>query len=432
MSETYLWFAGIDWATQQHAVCVVAADGERVKDFDVDHSGAGLEQLVEYLTELCGGRPDRVAVGIEVSRGAVVETLLERGFHMFGINPKQLDRFRDRHTMAGAKSDRLDAFVLGDSLRSDRKLFRRLEMEDPTQVELREFTRTARDLQEDLARLSGQLRDLLLRCFPALLSVCPGADESWLWSLLKQAPTPAQAAQLSRRTVTKLLHDHRIRRITPDELLATLAAKPVFVAPGVGEAVSARLQLLLPRLRLVSEQRREVDRHLSHLLEKLAQPTEEESPGQKREHRDAEILLSLPGVGNLVAATMLAEAAKPLADRDYDTLRALGGQAPVARQTGLQGKHPKGRRRHPIPVVRRQACNPHLREALFHCSRVAAIHDPRAKAHYARLREAGHSHGRALRGVGDRLLRIFVGMLKSGTLYNDGQTPSGVPATQAA
>lgn len=407
MSDSYRLFVGIDWATQKHAVCVVGADGKRVKEVEIEHSGAGLEKLVELLRELSQAQPETVAVSIEVTRGAVVETLLERGFHVYALNPKQLDRFRDRHTMAGSKDDRLDAFVLGDSLRTDLGLFRRLEMDDPVTVELRECSRTAEDLQADFVRLTNQLRDLLLRYFPALLTLCSGADEAWLWKLLELAPTPSRAAKLTRRTLAKLLHDHRIRRMTPDELHAALAAQAVFVAPGVAEAVSGRAQLLLPRIRVVSEQQRRVDQRLEHILEKLSAPAAEEPPGQKREHRDAEILLSLPGVGNRVAATMLAEAATPLADRDYDTLRALSGQAPVSRQSGKRAQ-----------VVRRQACNPHLREAVFHWSRVATMHDPQAKAHYRRLREAGHEHGRALRGVGDRLLRILTGMLKSGTLFD--------------
>src|SRR5882724_3762547 len=101
--------------------------GERV----VDHDGASLAQLVSWLWGLSAGQPQRVAVAIEVPRGAIVEGLIERGFHVFAMNPKQLARFRDRHTMSGAKDDRRDAFVLADSVRTDQPSFRRLQLDEP-------------------------------------------------------------------------------------------------------------------------------------------------------------------------------------------------------------------------------------------------------------------------------------------------------------
>ena len=111
----YEWFVGIDWGSQQHQVCVLDRDRRRVGERVVDHDGASLARLADWLWTLSAGQPQRVAVAIEVPRGAIVEGLLERGFHVFAINPKQLDRFRDRHSVAGAKDDRRDAFVLADS-----------------------------------------------------------------------------------------------------------------------------------------------------------------------------------------------------------------------------------------------------------------------------------------------------------------------------
>ena len=72
-----------------------------------------------------------MAIGIEVPHGTLVEELLERGFTVFSINPKQLNRFRDRHFPAGAKDDKRDAFVLADSLRTDQHCFRAVSLGDP-------------------------------------------------------------------------------------------------------------------------------------------------------------------------------------------------------------------------------------------------------------------------------------------------------------
>ena len=111
----YAWCVGIDWGSQQHQVCVLDRDRRRVGERPVDHDGASLARLAAWLWSMSAGQPQRVAVAIEVPRGAIVEGLVERGFHVFAINPKQLDRFRDCHSVAGAKDERRDACVLADS-----------------------------------------------------------------------------------------------------------------------------------------------------------------------------------------------------------------------------------------------------------------------------------------------------------------------------
>jgi transposase len=118
-----------------------------------------------------GGRPERVGVAIEIPRGALVEALVERGIHVYAINPKQRDRFRDRHTVAGAKDDRRDAIVLAASFRTDQPAFRRVHLEDPVIIELREYSRMDDDLRDELIRLTNRLREQLHRIFPQMLEL---------------------------------------------------------------------------------------------------------------------------------------------------------------------------------------------------------------------------------------------------------------------
>lgn len=393
----YELYVGIDWATEQHQVCLVDPAGRRREERQVPHSGAGLTGLVDYLTSLVAD-PAAIAVAIEVPRGALVDILLERGCHVFALNPKQLDRFRDRHTVAGAKDDRRDAFVLGDALRTDRPAFRRLAIETPEVIQLRELARVHGELVEDAGRLTNRLREQLWRFYPQALRLCPAADQPWLWAVLQAAPTPTDAQRLSRRALAALLARYRLRRLTADDVLAALRAPSLAVAPGTVDAAREHVALLLPRLALVHDQRARCERRLDALLAAAGRDDREE-------HRDVTILRSLPGVGRLVAATMLAEASRPLATRDYQTLRAHAGVAPVTRQSG------KGRQ-----VLMRRSCNARLRHAVFHWARNSIRLDARAGAHYRRLRER-HGHARALRGVADRLLRVLVAMLTSRTLY---------------
>jgi len=145
----YQWFVGIDWGSQRHQVCVLDGERRRVGERAIDHDGASLAQLADWLWSVSTGQPQRVAVAIEVPRGAIVEGLLERGFHVFAMNPKQLDRFRDRHSVAGAKDDRRDAFVLADAVRTDQPSLRRLHLDAPQLLRLRELSRAEETLLED-------------------------------------------------------------------------------------------------------------------------------------------------------------------------------------------------------------------------------------------------------------------------------------------
>ena len=126
----YEWFVGIDGGSRPHQVCVLDRDRRRVGERVVDHDGASLARLADWLWTLSVGQPQRVAVAIEVPRGVIVEGLLDRGFHLLAMNPKQLDRFRDRHSAAGAQEDRRDALVLADALRTDPPSFRRVHLGD--------------------------------------------------------------------------------------------------------------------------------------------------------------------------------------------------------------------------------------------------------------------------------------------------------------
>ena len=405
VERDYRIYVGIDWATQAHQACVLDSAGQILAERSFAHAGNAIAAFAQWLNELAGGHPEQVAIAIEVPRGAVVETLVERGFHVFAINPKQLDRFRDRYTVAGAKDDRRDAFVLGDSLRTDQHCFRRVRLDDPLVIQLRELSRVDEDLMREGNQLTNRLRELLHRFYAQTLPLCPAADEPWLWALLELAPSPSVGRRLRPQRVQRLLREHRIRRLRAEEVVAALRAPALSVAPGVVEAATEHIALLLPRLRLVHTLRQRCGARIEALLDDLQAAQDEDE--EQGEHRDVEILRSLPGVGRVVAATVLAEASGALAERDYHGLRALAGIAPITKQSG---KH--------RTVLMRHACNGRLRNALYHWARVAAMCDPPSKTYYAALRQRGHTHGRALRSIADRLLRILIAMLNSGTLFD--------------
>ena len=146
MAETFEWFLGIDWGSEAHELCLLDAHGRVCGTRTVAHTALAVHDAVQWVREQTGTAPAAIAVGLEMPRGVLVDTVIEVGFSVFAVNPKQLDRFRDRFTAAGAKDDQRDARVLADALRTDRRAFRRVRPDDPLIIQLREVTRLREDL----------------------------------------------------------------------------------------------------------------------------------------------------------------------------------------------------------------------------------------------------------------------------------------------
>src|SRR3954447_16210661 len=210
------------------------------------------------------------------------------------------------------------------------------------------------------------------------------------------APTPAKAARLRAAMLARLLRPHRIRKLDAQAALGILRQPAITVGAGVTEAAVLHLRSLVARLRLANK------------LDELGTALSETDPAaQDRGPGDATILRSLPGVGPVTLATLLTEAAGPLARRDYAALRTLSGVAPVTKRSGKS-----------CIVVMRYAAQVRLRNAVFHGARVAVLNDRRCRGRYEALRARGHSYGRALRGVGDRLLGVACVLLRRGMLFD--------------
>src|SRR3954449_7942438 len=401
--ETRRWFAGIDWGSAKHQACLLDGAGKVVGERAFAHGGAGLGALCDWLVSMAGdpgsvaggrevpaglgglcdwlvsmaGDPGSVAVALEVPHGPVVDALLDRGFAVYAINPKQLDRLRDRISVAGAKDDRRDARVAAARLRTDPHLFRRVLAGDPSVIELREWSRLAEELQRERARLGHRVRQQLWRYYPQLLALSDDLTAEWVLALWSMGPTPAQAARLREATLARLLRQHRIRKLDAPAVLAILRQPAIPVAPGVTEAAVLHLRSLVARLRLANQEFRQAERKLEELCTALSetQPTAQDSgPG------DATILRSLPGVGPVTLATRLTEATGPLARRDYPALRTLSGVAPVTKRSGKS-----------CIVVMRYAAQVRLRNAVFQWARIAVQIDRTCRGRYEALRARGHS-----------------------------------------
>lgn len=162
------------------------------------------------------------------------------------------------------------------------------------------------------------------------------------------------------------------------------------LAPGAAEAACEHVLLLLPQVKLLEEQLRQVGNRIKNLLTAMT----EANAGTSMPPCDAKLILSIPGVGPAVAAALLTEASRPIRERDYESLRCYAGTAPVTKQSGKRRV-----------VGMRQACSPRLRNAVFYWATSSLCCDSRSRRQYDALRAAGHLHARALRGFGRQTAR---------------------------
>ena len=390
---------GVDLGNDKHAVCVLDPLRRVVKSCIVEND---LRLLDVIATAIGDASPASVHIGLEDRNNVVVDALLAGGFAVFTANPKQVDRFRDRETVAGAKDDRRDASVLANALATDEALFQRVAVLSEAEVAMRSLTATLVELDDDHRRVSNRLRAVVLRFFPALLALCEGADQAWFWALLLRLGDAEAAASVRKVTIASLLKAHRKRAVSADDVIAAIKARHLPTGPGVKETCRQHVATLVSQLTVVATQRTRTTKARDALLAELEKPRTDGSVS------DAAILRSMPGIGSKTLAVLFSDCLPLLVAGNLKQLRGMSGVAPVTKQSG------KGRR-----VTMRWACNARVRGALFHVATTASRQDNQFKAKYASQIEKGHSHARALRSVADAQLHVLVAMFKSRTTYQD-------------
>lgn len=309
--------AGVDWASEEHAVCVVDEGGLRVLERTVAHDERGLAELCHALRALGVER-----VALERPDGLVV--VLDAGLAVVAIHPNQVKAARERYTVAGGKSDRFDAFVLAELCRTDMHHLRVLEPDSDETKALRALTRTRKDLVEARVALANQLRDTLERFWPDAAGVFSEVDSPIALCFLERYPSPADARGLGPKRLASFLARHAYcGRRSPEELLERLRSAPRGNALELEQdARRAAVVGLVACLRPLVEQIAELTRQIS---------------GAVRSHPDGELFLSLfrdPKTA-ICPATLLAEIGDRRERYPSDAaLAADAGMCPVAVESG--------------------------------------------------------------------------------------------------
>jgi transposase len=385
-------FAGIDWASQEHAVCVNDADGRIVEGRRYRHDERGLRALCNRLIEL-----GVLLVAVERPDGLLIERLLDAGLHVIAIHPNQVAAMRPRFSNAGGKSDGFDSFVLAELARTDSHRFRMLVPDSDATKALRALTRAREDLVKTRVALANELRAQLECFWPGAAAIFAEIDSPIALAFLKRYPAPADARGLGQQRLERFLaRNHYCGRRPVGELLTRLRD----AADGRAATLEteARRQIVLG---LVAA--------LEPLVAQIAQLTSE-IRSALHDHADGAIFCSLfrdPKTA-ICPATILAEMGdcRPR----YPTKAALagdGGQAPVAVESG------KSKR-----ARFRWACDHRLRDAMATLADTSRHTNPWATDIYNRARARGCTHQHAIRILGRAWTGVIWRMWHDHTTYN--------------
>jgi transposase len=394
-------YCGIDWAEDHHDIAVVDRDGRLLARRRISDDAAGLAQLPGLLAEHGDTPEDPVPVAIETPRGLLVACLRATGRQVYPVNPMSVARYRDRHSVAGRKSDHGDSFVLASVLRTDMHAHRPLPADTELAQAIAVLARAQQDAVWDRTTAHNRLRSHLREYFPAFLAAFAdargGITRPEARAVLAAAPTPADAAKL---TVTQLRGI--LKKAGRSRGLDTEAAR-------LHEAFRAGQMRQLP---LVEQA---MGRQALALLGQLdaacaaADDLEHAVTQSFNLHPDAGIITSFPGLGALTGARVLAEIGDDRSRfQDAKGLKAYAGAAPITRASGKTRS-----------VTRRKVKNNRLNAAGYNWAFSALTASPGARAHYDRRKDTGDRHAAAQRNLFGRLLGCLHHCLTTGQHYDE-------------
>ena len=384
-------YGGVDWATDAHAVCVVDGQGGVVGEFVVDNTTEGLAELCRRLR-----RAQVARVAIERPDGPVVEELMEAGLEVVVVASRSVKALRERYGTAGNKSDRSDAYVLADCLRTDGHRWPSLRSDTPATVTLRSHVRARKDLVEARIAACNQLRAHLRVVFPGPVGLFRDLDSPISLRFLERFPSASRAAWLSEKRLGAWLRANGYCGRKPAAVLYARLCDAPRGLPDDGDTRAAIALAFVAVLKTLVAQIDELDSRIAELLEN---------------HPDAHVFKSLPRSGTVRAATLLAEIGD-CRERfpDPESLACLAGVTPSTRASG----------RH-YAVTFRFGADKKLRDAVCDFAGDSWRGNPWAEARYRQLRVHGKSHPHATRILARSWVHVIWRCWQDGVAYDPGQ-----------
>ena len=406
-------YVGDDWAEHHHDVEIQDTTGRRLGKARLPEGIAGVARLHELIAEhlpartaavdagtdagiKTGAGPEQVLVGIETDRGPWVQALVAAGYRVYPINPRQVARFRERHSNAGGKSDARDAHTLADMVRTDGHQLRPIAGDSPAAAGVKILARAHQTLIWERTRHQLRLRAGLREYFPAALAAFDDLAAPDVLELLGKAPDPTAAARLTRAQIGAALRRARRRDVeTKTTMIAAALGEPALTQPApVAAAFAAITRSLTAVISAVSV---EIDR----LAREMAAAFDR--------HPDARIYRSQPGLAAVLGARVLGEFGDdPGRYADARSRRNFAGTSPITRQSGKKKT-----------VHARFVHNARLVDAVCRQAQGALSGSAGARSYYDQQRARGLGHQPALRQLANRLVGILHGCLRNRTLYDE-------------
>lgn len=391
-------FVGDDWAEDHHDVELMDSAGRKLAKARLPEGVAGIARLHAMIgAQLGDAEATEVAVGIETDRGPWVAALIAAGYTVYAVNPLQAARYRERHSVSGAKSDAADAHILADMVRTDAHQLRPVAGDSPDAEAVKVVARAHKTLIWERTRHTQRLRHSLREYFPAALEAFEDLDAPDTLELLGKAPDPTSAAKLTLNQIRAALKRARRRGdidAKATRIQAALRGEQLGRAAVITTAYAVTTRSAVVVLATLDEQvktlEKQVDAHFGR-------------------HPDAEIVLSQPGLGPLLGARVLAEFGDaPRRYADAKARKNYAGTSPITRASGKKKV-----------VLARFVHNDRLVDALMSQAFSALAASPGARAYYDQLRAREVGHNPALRQLANRLVGILHGCLKTRTLYDE-------------
>jgi transposase len=389
-------FVGDDWAEAHHDIHVMDEDGDRLAYRRLPE---GLEGIGAFhdLVAGCIDDPADVVIGIETDRGLWVHALVASGYQVYAINPLAVSRYRDRHTVSGAKSDPGDAKVLADLVRTDRRNHRPVAGDSDLAEAIKVLARGHQNLIWVRNRHTNMLRSTLREYYPAALEAFSDLAHPDALAVLERAPTPVQGRSLTRPQIKAALKRGGRRRnldTRTETIQAALREGQLQASPAVADAFSATTTATVG---IIGELNRQIDRLTTELETHFEQ------------HPDTDIIRSLPGLGVILGARVLGEFGDdPNRYADAKSRRNYAGTSPITRASGTKRV-----------VLARYVRNRRLYDAIDQWAFCAISQSKGCRAFYDERRAKGDLHHQALRILGNRLVGILHGCLQHGVIYDE-------------
>jgi transposase len=394
-------YCGIDWAEDHHDIALADREGQLLARRRISDDAAGLAQLLELLAGHGDSPEDPIPVAIETPRGLLVACLRATGRPVYPVNPMAVARYRDRHSVAGRKSDHGDAFVLAGVLRTDMHAHRPLPADSELAQAIAVLARAQQDAVWDRTQACNRLRSHLREYYPGFLAafapVSGGIMRPEARAVLAAAPTPADAARLTPAQLRALLKKAgRSRGIDTEatRLREAFRVPQMHQPPLVEQAMGRQALALLGQLDAACTSAEDLERAVTSSFNL---------------HPDAGIITSFPGLGALTGARVLAEIGDDRSRfQDAKGLKAYAGAAPITRASGKTRS-----------VTCRRVKNNRLAAAGYIWAFSSLTASPGARAHYDRRKTAGDRHTAAQRNLFGRLLGCLHHCLITGQHYDE-------------